>query len=368
MTPRRSLILVDLLRCAAALLVAAYHVGAALPARLAAPVTAMAGEIRFPVATVGATWWGWIGVEIFFVLSGLVIGMSAERSTAPAFLRRRALRLLPAAWIGAGITLAVVLALAPQSLNWGHWTAALVLLPQAAQFEPSWWTLTIEAVFYLYIAAVLAGGGGAARIERAALALGGASATFWLLATLADFATLADDSRFAMTLLPHGCFFALGVVIRAGLRDGWPAGRLAWLALLGAAGAAEIVEHARCVADALGIAPGPAAPLLAFAAALALLLAAGWLQPVLARRIGEARAAAAGRMTYPFYLLHQVTGAGVAIVLVRLGVTAGAASWLAIIVILVAAWLVAERAEPAVRGWLAALLTWRPARRQSAIA
>ncbi len=40
---------------------------------------------------------GWVGVEIFFVISGFVIASSANNVTAIAFIRRRFSRLYPAA-------------------------------------------------------------------------------------------------------------------------------------------------------------------------------------------------------------------------------------------------------------------------------
>src|SRR5262249_53112044 len=50
-------------------------------------------------------WAGWVGVEIFFVISGFVIAHSANGATPMAFLRSRMLRLFPAAWVCAIITL-----------------------------------------------------------------------------------------------------------------------------------------------------------------------------------------------------------------------------------------------------------------------
>lgn len=54
-------------------------------------------------------WWGLVGVEIFFLLSGTVIANSAEGSTFRAFLVNRLLRLYPAAWACAAINFAFLL-------------------------------------------------------------------------------------------------------------------------------------------------------------------------------------------------------------------------------------------------------------------
>jgi peptidoglycan/LPS O-acetylase OafA/YrhL len=48
---------------------------------------------------------GWVGVEIFFVISGFVIAFTAEGASSRAFLRSRVLRLVPGPWICATIAL-----------------------------------------------------------------------------------------------------------------------------------------------------------------------------------------------------------------------------------------------------------------------
>jgi len=62
----------------------------------------------FSGAHAGA-WLGWVGVEIFFVLSVFVIAYSAEGSSAFSFFRSRILRLMPAVWICASLVFAVLL-------------------------------------------------------------------------------------------------------------------------------------------------------------------------------------------------------------------------------------------------------------------
>src|SRR5436305_15044411 len=56
---------------------------------------------------------GWVGVQIFFVISGIVIANSAYGATAPSFAFGRFLRLYPAAWC-AVIIRACFISLAPR--------------------------------------------------------------------------------------------------------------------------------------------------------------------------------------------------------------------------------------------------------------
>src|SRR5689334_12900580 len=51
------------------------------------------------------TWFGWVGVQIFFVISGFVIANSANAVSPIAFARSRVLRLYPAVWLCAPVTL-----------------------------------------------------------------------------------------------------------------------------------------------------------------------------------------------------------------------------------------------------------------------
>ena len=68
----------------------------------------VAADVLYPSAA-PFTWFGWVGVEIFFVISGFVIANSASRSSPTEFLLGRALRLYPAVWVCATATLLVLL-------------------------------------------------------------------------------------------------------------------------------------------------------------------------------------------------------------------------------------------------------------------
>ena len=341
---RNTVIAIDLLRVVAAGLVVLYHFGASLPLHPSWQVT---GTAVLPAVAAGWTWFGWVGVEIFFVISGLVIAASAQGSTPLPFLRRRALRLYPAVWVCASVTALLVLTVAPGvAIAWA-WAGSMLLVPSAAPVDPSYWTLSLELGFYLLIAALLSGGGGAARLERAAGLLGGASMLFWIAAIATGTTALAEDFGFQLTLLPHGCFFAAGALIGARMPAPW--WRPPLLAAMVLAGVAEIVCHARTVMATLGVAGNPAVPAALFLAAVAAIAVAGRTQPVLARVIGERAAARAGAVTYPLYLLHQVAGAAVAVMLIRAGCPPLAAVALALGAVTAAACLVAWSAEPAIR-------------------
>jgi hypothetical protein len=67
----------------------------------------VAADVQFQAAA-PFTWFGWVGVETFFVISGFVIANSAIKSSVIEFLFGRALRLYPAVWVCSTLTFVVL--------------------------------------------------------------------------------------------------------------------------------------------------------------------------------------------------------------------------------------------------------------------
>lgn len=284
-TPAMSFAGLDILRLVAALLVAAYHLG----------WKRQADDPSFVLAWSPAFSAGWVGVEIFFVLSGFVIAYSSQGRTTGQFLRSRALRLFPAAWLCATITLVLAGGTAAQYLG------SITLFPYGPWIDNSYWTLPIEMVFYALVGLALA-----ARwpLERVALFLGLYSTFFWAVKLLNRFYHFADltvieNNAGYLLMLHFGVFFAAGMLLFARRH------RL-FTALFLAVGLVETWWRATGWHD-----PFPwLAPLLWAAAVLAIIvsierrsLVDRWIDPRLARTLGL--------MTYPLYLLHQQVGLAV---------------------------------------------------------
>ena len=348
-TPR-TILAIDLTRFACAALVMGYHYSAAFwsvpDGRVA---TALHGVAATPVPMARA---GLVGVELFFVVSGMVIARSAVGASWQDFLGRRVLRLVPAAWLCATLTALVLIAGGQgDAALAADWFRSIRFWPIGAQIDGSYWTLGVECAFYLLVA--LAAVGDARRIALVGWGLALASAVFWAVCLLLGHAAepIVTNQAAILLLLPHGCFFAVGIALAM---RGMP-GRTALLLLASATGVVEIAAHIGGGTITVATIAGEAL----FAFGLITLGCADRVQPWLAQRIDPGFARAIGLMTYPLYLLHQVAGAVMIGVLARSGVPLFLVIGLTVAVMLVSAWMVARHAEPALRTALQRLVSPR---------
>lgn len=105
--------------------------------------------------------WGELGVDLFFVISGFVITLTSENRSAGAFLRARAVRLIPAFAVCSAIT--AVMAMMLPGINPAQllvrWLASQTFYPRVFGIEPLssvYWTLAIEVQFYGMVALLMA--------------------------------------------------------------------------------------------------------------------------------------------------------------------------------------------------------------------
>ncbi len=159
----RRLYAIDGLRLLAALVVALHHYAGTWRANQ--PDNVIWGR---PVSDIMPTWfrfsaYGWIGVEIFFVISGFVICMSCWGRTPRQFFTSRVIRLYPAYWFGILFTTAALIAMPGV---WPRHRARDVLLNftmlQSGSFVANvdnvYWTLWSELRFYLLFMVVVVTG------------------------------------------------------------------------------------------------------------------------------------------------------------------------------------------------------------------
>lgn len=106
-------------------------------------------------------WWGVYGVQLFFLISGFVILMTAQRAQRPSdFVISRVSRLYPVYWIALTVSIIVSIAFAVPHTDVG-WTARIMnytMIQRLLLFDnvdEVYWTLAIEMQFYMLIFVLL---------------------------------------------------------------------------------------------------------------------------------------------------------------------------------------------------------------------
>ena len=341
--PASRLHALDGLRLVAALSVAAYHY---LAFDKAGAAWGQRPSSIFPQWS-GAAAYGWLGVEVFFVISGFVICMSCWGRSLGDFARSRISRLYPAYWAAVVLT-TVVVTLTPaidQDVSLPDALVNLTMLQDAVdvqRVDDVYWTLWVELRFYLLFAFVVWGGLTFRRVLVCSF--------IWTI--VAALARTADSELLTLVAMPkQASYFLVGVGIYLIHRFGDHL--LSWLlvgvnAILGYHYAivrmdhqAEDVVHRPLDELVVGL-------VLFGGIALVVAIARGHLGWVRWRWLGVA-----GALTYPFYLVHDYVGFAVIHWLhVRAGVSAYAVLPVTVLAMLAVAWAIHRLVERPLAGWL----------------
>jgi len=367
-SPRFQQILgLDLLRFAAAFLVLAYHIGFIIrapsnPLRSYMPVAAG------PSFTPPTFWFGFIGVEIFFVISGFVIAYSAEHSRPARFVRDRVVRLGPALWLCASMSLVLFLAFS----TYGtieiskRYLKEMIFWPKEPWLDPVVWTLGIEIVFYSLVFLLLV----FKRfhlISALAACLTGASLAFHLIMLVlncnapdlpAACALFDQQARLLqLTLLRHGCFFAFGIFLWLWMVKSVSPWRLWWAPLAFLACILEIISAVTVEErmDAHVLYSGELNDSVAVAVwitAMALIIAAVHLNRPISNAMGRRSKQAirlVGLTTYPLYLVHYAWLGALLLPIMALGFDVSSSLWLSAIGVTILSIAIAAWCEPALQ-------------------
>ncbi|MFC9497316.1 acyltransferase family protein [Streptomyces sp. NPDC056982] len=295
----RRLRAVDGLRLVAALLVVAYHFVAS-----GAGGTRGAWEMPttkvFPAAHHLAQY-GYLGVEIFFAVSGFAICLSGWGRSIRQFTASRVSRLYPAYWLGVLVTTAV-LTLSPTVNRPKSHRAVLVNLTMferplgVSEVSGVYWTLWSEMRFYLLFAVVLFFGATYRRVLLFCLV--------WTLVSIP--AELSGSALWDAVFEPsYSQPFIMGVCLylihRFGSRvETWAVFGFSWLVEVH-----ELARRSTWTSNALGWHVSWLGSVAVFTVLLTLLVLCV-IGPL--ARLDVRWLSTAGAMTYPLYVLHDEIG------------------------------------------------------------
>lgn len=244
--------------------------------------------------------YGYLGVPLFFLISGFVITWSAQGRTVGEFALARWKRLYPMFWIGVLMTLAVIVATGRRSdlVRPAVIAANLTMLPgrfgQPA-LDVVYWTLAIELKLYVCIAILIA-----AKQMR--------HLEYWLYAWLAAIVLAMGFPQIHMltslTLAPYSSYFVAGAFFYVIRSRGVTVARALAIILSLSASLWQAVDARTEFTLPPGLAAASA--VIAIVALCYAAMAAITLRALHLPRWGIWYTL--GGLTFPLYLLHNVIG------------------------------------------------------------
>jgi peptidoglycan/LPS O-acetylase OafA/YrhL len=297
--PPRGVPSLDPVRLIAALAVMAFHYGCLFRR------TTPDGSGRPWPELLDVAQYGYLGVDIFFLISGFVIFRSAEGRSVGGFVWARALRLYPAYWTCCTLT-AIAMLVAGTGVSPGTYLYNMTMFNGIVDplrhappgfIDGSYWTLAVELKFYLVVTLAIA--------LRAWVPL---QAWLWvglgavLLAPLLG--APASDVVQLWVWLPY---FVAGAAFHRAHADGW---RTATVLLVAAAFALCVLQCQREYGELKQYLQLPGSAMVACGVVFAgfAFFVALTLWPHASPSATRRRWLLLGGLSYPVYLLHQQIG------------------------------------------------------------
>ena len=292
----KRIVRLDGLRFAAALCVVFFHFAFRGAAAGAMPA------LDLPSWLVSTSQYGYLGVSLFFMISGFVIAYSAEGRAPLAFAAARFARLYPSHLAAVTLTFIVTMAFGAPAFtaSFPQYLANLTMFaPLFGQgfMDGAYWSIVLEVIFYGWVFVFLALGLFEKSGERIVLC--------WLLISLVNELFLGSKPLRFLFLTEYSGFFAAGVLIyrlRAG-KGGFAS--IPLLALSFATAVQTSLAGVKVIAAEYNAEYSSTLTAAAVCAMFALFTAASSAAPT---RLPVRLLSAAGAVTYPLYLLHQHIG------------------------------------------------------------
>lgn len=245
-----------------------------------------------------ASRFGYLGVTLFFMISGFVILWSSEARSAGEFFVSRIARLFPSFWICVLLTTLVVNAAGAEVVSLRTVALNLTMVPGvlgAPYVDGVYWTLFVELKFYVIIYAMLLTGA-MARVET--------WLAVWLAASIVCAVGVRIPGLGSIALYPYGPYFISGCLFFLVRSRGVTKFRIGALAIACTLGATYAIKQQPNFMTGTTLASDfvVAASVVAFhivfgviALVPSILPASRWWYVL-------------GGLTYPLYLLHNRIG------------------------------------------------------------
>lgn len=285
---------IDLLRFLAALAVVLYHY------TFRGFAEGGYSPVEYPV--LGEIFkYGLYGVQLFFIISGFVILMTATKRDAASFVISRITRLYPAFWVCVSLTAAVVLWKGGELFQVGlvQYLFNLSMISGFAGVEMVdgvYWTLLVEIKFYVLIFALLLFG----QIKRIEWFL-----AFWLgLTAVSMFIALPKIITF-LFLTDWSPFFIAGALFYRVRQSGFALPRAA---MLGVSLALSLWQNLREIKQLEVLYKSDFSPYISSSVILLCFAIFLTISLRMTRGFSSVKLIKLGVLTYPLYLIHQNIG------------------------------------------------------------
>jgi peptidoglycan/LPS O-acetylase OafA/YrhL len=289
---------IDLLRITAALAVVIYHYTFSGYARHLT-------SIAYPALSV-VTRYGYLGVDMFFTISGFVVLLSAWGRRPHEFVISRIVRLYPAYWVAVTLTAIVAITLSHGLFKVSpvQYVANMTMLnavPHIANVDVVYWTLYAEIRFYLLVFVLAWAGITRARVVGVLWAWLAATAVIEANVLPAGIATTLD----ILVQSQWSHYFIVGMALCLIYRTGfsWQLGAILGIAYANAV--YQAINFGHLVANRYH--QTLHSPVIA-AVITVIFIVMTLIALRVTRRIGRPWFAVAGALTYPLYLVHAYNG------------------------------------------------------------
>lgn len=328
---------IDLLRFLAALAVVLYH--------YAFRGFAEGGYSLVEYPVLGDIFkYGLYGVQLFFIISGFVILMTASKRDAASFVISRITRLYPAFWVCVSLTAAVILWKGGDIFQVGliQYLLNLSMISGFAHVEMVdgvYWTLLVEIKFYVLIFVLLLFG----QIKRIEWFL-----VFWLALTALSMVVPLPKIITFLFLTDYSSYFIAGAVFYLVRQNGL---NLYRGAMLGVSLLLSLGENLQQIKQLEILYKSDFSPYISGAVILLCFAVFLMISLRMTSRLSSEKLIKLGVLTYPLYLIHQNIGY---IIFHEFGGTVNRYVLLVglVLIMMLIAWLIHRLVEQPMGSWM----------------